>query len=428
MACLAIQGMQWGDEGKGKVTDFYAGQADIVVRSQGGNNAGHSIVRNGVRFALRLVPSGIFTKGVTNVLADGTVINPEALLEELEGLEKDGIKDYTLLVSSRAQVLMPYHRLLDAGREKALGSGKIGTTGKGIGPCYSDKAARFGLRMGDLLEKDYLKERLKEVLAIKNIELASLGLETSDYEKTLLWLNQITEKLTAKVTITDTSSFLNKALKAGKKVLFEGAQGAMLCLDHGTYPYVTSSSPLAIGIPLNCGIPCTNLNNILGITKAYTTRIGEGPFPTEIFGDLAQFIRDKGHEYGTVTKRPRRIGWLDVAELKYVVTISGVTSLALMLLDVLGGLDKIYIGTGYTLDGKPIDYMPSSLPAYSRVKPTYIEMDSWKEDISKATSFAELPLNCQKYIRKIEELTGVKVSLISVGPDEKQTIVVEDLL
>jgi adenylosuccinate synthase len=425
MACLAIQGMQWGDEGKGKVTDFYASQADMVVRSQGGNNAGHTIVHEGHKYANKLIPSGIFYPKTVNVLANGMVVNPEAFLTELNSLQSQGIKDFQLVISDRAQVLMPYHIDLDKASEGALGSGKIGTTGKGIGLCYADKAARLNIRMGDLLEQGGLRLRLEEILPIKNRELASYGLKAYQVEDTYQMLVHYGDFL--KPYIADTSKLINKYLKANKKVLFEGAQGAMLCLDHGTYPYVTSSSPLANGIPLNAGIPCSALNTVLGITKAYTTRVGEGPFPTEIQGELAQAIRDKGHEYGTVTKRPRRIGWLDLVQLRYVQELSGVNYLALMLLDVLGQQKEIKICTSYKLDGKDIDYIPSSLLAYSRVEPVYLTLPSWEEDISKVKSYSDLPLNCRHYIETIEKLLGTEAAIISVGPDKDQTIVRKDI-
>jgi adenylosuccinate synthase len=426
MAQLAIQGCQWGDEGKGKITDFFAAKADVVIRSQGGNNAGHSIVHNGVRYALRLVPSGILNPQVINILADGMVINPWALVEELEGLKTQGVKDFNLRISTRAQILMPYHIDLDHASETALGNGKIGTTGRGIGPCYKDKAARIGLRMGDLLEEDYLKERLTETLLIKNQELQSFKMGTYSVEDLLLKLESVAKIL--KPFITDTSSLINKLIRENKKILFEGAQGAMLCLDHGTYPYVTSSSPLASAIPLDCGIPCSEVGETLGLVKAYTTRVGAGPFPSEIEDSaLAQLIRDEGHEYGTVTKRPRRIGWLDTAELNYVKNLTGVRYMALMLVDVLSVVDKIKICTGYILDGKKIDYMPSCLAAYLRCQPIYEEMPSWKEDISNIHKFEDLPLNCQKYIKRVEELTGIEAVIISVGPDKEQTIVRKEI-
>jgi len=428
MAVLAIQGMQWGDEGKGKITDFYAAKAEYVVRSQGGNNAGHSIVRDGRRFAVRLVPSGIFQKGVINVIADGVVVNPEALLQELESLEEQGIQDYRLLVSTRANVLLPYHAELDKAKESLLGGKKIGTTGRGIGPCYTDKAARLNVRMGDLLEPSYLKERLGEILAVKNVELAAYGLKTRTVEEVYDYLMGLYGKLKSRISIVDTSFVLNQALKEGKKVLFEGAQGAMLCLDHGTYPYVTSSSPLASTIPLMAGIPASALSDhILGITKAYTTRVGAGPFPTEIFGETADVLRERGHEYGVVTHRPRRIGWLDTAELNYVISLTGVKHLALMLLDVLSAVDEIRIGVGYEIDGKRVDTVPGCLSTYERAKPVYVTVPSWKEDISSCRSFDELPENAKNYVRTVEKLTGTEVVCLSVGPDEKQTIVRKEI-
>jgi adenylosuccinate synthase len=427
MPQLAIQGCQWGDEGKGKITDYFAAKADVVVRSQGGNNAGHSIEHHGVRFALRLVPSGILNPQVINILADGMVINPWALIEEIEGLKKQGLKSFNLKISTRAQILMPYHIDLDHASEIALGKGKIGTTGRGIGPCYVDKAARLGLRMGDLLEPEFLKARLAETLIIKNKELSSYGMKNYDFDE--LYQKLISVGSVLAPYITDTSSLINKLLKENKKILFEGAQGAMLCLDHGTFPYVTSSSPLASAIPLDCGIPCTAVGDrILGLVKAYTTRVGEGPFPSEIEDkDMAQMLRDRGHEYGTVTKRPRRIGWLDTAQLNYVRDLTGVKMMSLMLVDVLSAVKTIKICTGYILDGKKIDYMPSTLSAYLRCQPIYEEMPSWEEDISACRSYEELPLNCRRYIEEIERLTGIEAVLVSVGPDKDQTILRKEI-
>lgn len=425
MAQLAIQGSQWGDEGKGKITDYLAQKADAVVRSQGGNNAGHTIVFNGKRFALRLVPSGIFSPHTINILANGMAINPDALLIELNQLESEGITNYNLFISDRAHVVMPYHIDLDGAIENKLGNSKIGTTKKGIGPCYTDKAARIGIRIGDLIDKDYLKTRLETVLLIKNLELASYGLKPYDfdelYAKALSW----GEKL--KPFIVDTSALINNLIRQNKKILFEGAQGAMLCLDHGTYPYVTSSSPCAASIPLNCGIAPKCLEHVLGIAKAYTTRVGEGPFPSELINSTGDDIRKKGNEYGTVTHRPRRIGWLDTAVLNYTRDISGTDSLALMLVDVLSVVDQIKICTGYMLDGKKIATVPSTLSAYQRCTPIYETMPSWKDDISNTKRYEDLPLNTKKYIERIEELTSLPVTIISVGPDRTQTIIRKEL-
>ena len=425
MPSLAIQGMQWGDEGKGKITDYFASHADLVVRTQGGNNAGHSIEHQGKRYALRLLPSGVFQPHVVNVIADGVVVNPAALLEEMDLLESEGISSFHLLLSSRASILMPYHIALDAAREQALGNAKIGTTGRGIGPCYEDRASRVGLRLGDLLVESYLKERLSEALAIKNRELAAFGAKTYTIEELLAWLEPARKRLSS--YIIDTSEYLSHALEEGKKVLFEGAQGAMLCLTHGTYPYVTSSSPLCTAIPLNAGLPLTAVNHAIGITKVYCTRVGAGPFPSEIEGELAQKIRDAGHEYGTVTKRPRRIGWLDIPELRYVHRITGVKDSALMLLDVLGSVDEIRLCTGYTLHGKAIDTMPSTIPEVSEIVPTYLSMPSWKGDISHCKTYEELPLEARNYIEKVEELSGLSFVIISVGADRDATIVRKDI-
>ena len=426
---LSIQGMQWGDEGKGKITEFYSQKADIVVRSNGGNNAGHSVVRNGTRYSLQLLPSGIFNPKAINVIADGTVVSLSGILEEIERLEKQNITNFTLYISTRAALVMPYHQQLDKAKEVVLGKAKIGTTGKGIGPCYADKAARLGIRIGNLVDKDYLKKRLEEVLPIKNIELKAFGIEEYDVEKTLTYLLDLTDKLLKKAKIIDTSNFLYESIKQGKKILFEGAQGAMLSIDFGTYPYVTSSCALASAIPVNAGVPAETIKTdaIVGILKAYTIRVGEGPFPTEILDERANLIREKGHEYGTVTGRPRRIGWLDIPQVNFVVKISGVKHFSLMLTDVLSVVDEINICTGYELDGKVIDYYPANLSDLYKVKPIFITMKSWKEDISKVKKFEDLPKECQDYILKVEELTGGKVTLVSVGPDETETIVREEL-
>ena len=425
MSTLAIEGMQWGDEGKGKITDLYAMKADIVVRSQGGNNAGHSIQHNGVRYALRLLPSGILNEHVINVLADGMVINPTCLLEELENLKNKGITKYNLVISSRATILLPYHIEIDKAREEALKGNKIGTTKNGIGPCYEDKAARLSIRMGDLLDLESLKNRLEAIVPIKNLQLQAFGGKPVDIDEIFDLLKDVAIKL--KDRIIDTTVFLRKAYKENKKILFEGAQGAMLCLNYGTFPYVTSSSPLVTAIPNNTGLPLTAVNQVLGIMKAYSTRVGEGPFPSEIDGDIAHRIREKGHEYGTVTKRPRRVGWLDIPQLKYVKEISGITSIAIMLLDVLSAVEEIKIVTKYYIDGKEIDYVPSTVFELSKVKVETITLPSWKEDISNCKSFEELPINCQKYIETIEKLLECSIDIISVSPEKDATIIRKEL-
>ena len=314
---------------------------------------------------------------------------------------------------------------MDKTREAALGKEKIGTTLKGIGPCYEDKAARLDLRMGDLRDPVYLRDRLEHALALKNKELAAYGAKTFTVDEILEPLLEQAKKIVPH--LTDTSVYLYKAYKAGKKILFEGAQGSMLCLTHGTYPYVTSSSPLATAIPLNTGLPLDAVNDIMGIMKAYTTRVGAGPFPTELLDETGNTIREKGHEYGTVTKRPRRVGWLDLAELGYVVRISGVKHVSLMLLDVLGGLKEIKVCTGYLMDGKPIDYMPAGVNEYENVKPVYKTLPSWQEDISGIRNYDDLPEAAKNYVSFIEKHLGVEVDLISVGPDKDATIVRKEI-
>ena len=425
MKTLAIEGMQWGDEGKGKVTDFCASHADIVVRSQGGNNAGHSIEHHGVRYALRLLPSGILNPDTVNVIADGVVINPKAMLEELRILSEKGISSYQLLISKRATLLMPYHIEIDKAREEALGDKKIGTTKNGIGPCYEDRASRLSLRVGDLLDIESLQERVESILPLKNLELKAYGGKEFSVEEIMAMLLEVREALLPH--IFDTTAYLQKALKEGKKILFEGAQGAMLCMTYGTFPFVTSSSPLATAIPNNTGLPLTAVEDVLGIMKAYTTRVGAGPFPTEIDGPLADSIREKGHEFGTVTHRPRRVGWLDLPQLKYVIEISGIKRVALMLLDVLSAVDELKLCTGYFIDGKEIDYMPSTVAELEKVEPQFITMPSWKEDISSIRNYDELPLNCRRYLETIEEKLGVKIAMVSVGPDKEATILREEL-
>ncbi len=425
MSTLVIVGSQWGDEGKGKITDYIAQESDVVVRSQGGNNAGHTITFGGEKFALRSIPSGIFNPKIKNVMANGMVINPKQMLEELKGLEERGITKYQLFVSNRAHVVMPYHQALDGAYEQFKGDKKIGTTKRGIGPCYADKANRIGIRICDLINPEVFAKTLKDTLTIKNMELKMLGLPEFDFDEVYNEYVEYGKKI--KPFVCDTSELLEEEIEKNSKILFEGAQGVMLCLDHGTYPYVTSSSPTGASVPLNAGIAARNINNVLGICKAYTTRVGEGPFPTELDGDLAHYIRERGHEYGTVTKRPRRVGWLDCVALNYARRVAGINYLSLMLFDVLSGLEKIKICYAYELDGKVINTVPASLDDYSRCKPLYLEMDGWNEDITHVTSFDELPLNAQKYLRKIEELTKTEIVIFSVGPDRLQTIKLKEI-
>lgn len=425
MGTLVIVGSQWGDEGKGKVTDYLAQKADVVVRSQGGNNAGHTIFFDGQKFALRSIPSGIFNPNIKNVMANGMVIHPKQMLEELHELESRGITKYQLFISNRAHIVLPYHMELDGAFENLKKDKKIGTTKRGIGPTYADKANRIGIRMGDFIQPEVFKNHLRETLTIKNMELRMLGLDEFSFDAIYQEYSEYAKQI--KPFVCDTSELLEEEIKKNSKILFEGAQGVMLCLDHGTYPYVTSSSPTGASVPLNAGIAPRYITDVLGICKAYTTRVGEGPFPTEQEGEIATYIRERGHEYGTVTKRPRRVGFLDCVVLNYARRVSGINHLALMLFDVLTGIETLKICYAYEVDGKVIHTVPATTYDYARVKPLYIEMPGWTEDITNVTSFEELPQAAQNYIKKIEELTGIKISLFSVGPDRNQTILLEEL-
>ena len=422
---MVIVGTQWGDEGKGKVTDYYAQAADVVVRYQGGNNAGHTIAFGGRKFALQTIPSGIFNPRILNVMANGMVVNPKAVVSELQVLRDKGVTDFRLVISDRAGVVMPYHIALDGAYEDMKGGNQIGTTKKGIGPAYADKYNRIGIRMGDLLDPGYFAERLTDALVVKNMELRELGLPEFGFDEVYNEYAALAKELAGYVA--DTSVVINEEIGKGSKILFEGAQGTMLCVDHGTYPYVTSSSPTAASVPINTGVAPKYVDNVLGICKAYSTRVGGGPFPTELYDSTAEYIRERGHEYGTVTGRPRRVGWLDAVVINHARRISGINYLSLMLFDVLSGLDTVKICIGYMLDGKEIKSIPSTIPAYSRCEPIYIELPGWGEDISAAKSFGDLPLNAQAYVRKVEELTGIKAAILSVGPDRTQTIILEDI-
>ncbi len=424
MSTLVVVGSQWGDEGKGKITDYLAQEADVVVRSQGGNNAGHTIYFDGEKFALRSIPSGIFNSKIKNVMANGMVINPKQMLEELKGLEARGITNYQLFVSNRAHVVLPYHEALDGAYENLKGDKKIGTTKRGIGPCYADKVNRIGIRIADLINPEIFKEKLKDVLVIKNKELEMLG--EKPFKLDDIYNEYVVYGQEIKKFVCDTSLLLEEEIEKNSKILFEGAQGVMLCVDHGTYPYVTSSSPTGSSVPLNNGIAPRNIQNVLGICKAYTTRVGEGPFPTEIDGELANYIRERGHEYGTVTKRPRRVGYLDCVALNYARRVSGINYLSLMLFDVLSGLKELKICYAYELDGKIINTIPATLNELERCKPIYVTLPGWNEDITHVKSFDELPENAKNYIRKIEELTKIEVVIFSVGPDRKQTICLKE--
>ncbi|BAK81524.1 adenylosuccinate synthase [Candidatus Arthromitus sp. SFB-rat-Yit] len=420
MNSLIVVGTGWGDEGKGKLTDYLSSKFDVCVRYQGGNNAGHTIKFNNKHFALNLIPSGIFNSTTMNILSNGMVIDLKVLIKELNSLISQGINCENLYISNRAHIIFPYHIALDEIFENLKGDKKVGTTKRGIGPCYVDKYMRIGIRFGDLLNKNSFYEKLSLNVDYANKLLSLFGNTTFDkdeiFNEYMSYINII------KTKIIDSSVFITNALNENKKVIFEGAQGIMLCLDHGTYPYVTSSSPSASSVALNCGIAPQYIQKVLGITKAYSTRVGEGTLPTEIFCEISKKIRKIGNEYGTTTGRKRRIGWLDTVILKHGKRISGITDLAITLLDVLTGFEKLKICIAYELDGKTIDFIPSSIEEFSRCKPIYIELDGWSEDITQIKSFNDLPDNAKKYIKTIENITKIKISIISVGPDRNQTI------
>ncbi len=424
---LAIVGTQWGDEGKGKITDYYAAHAEMVVRYQGGNNAGHTIKFDNKEFSLNLLPSGIFNPNITNVLASGTVIDVIQLVKEIKRIEEQGIKDYQLFISDKAHVIFPYHIQMDGMFEDLkTEENKIGTTRKGIGPTYSDKALRDGIRICDLLNAKKLASKIKDNLAIKNKIFTAFGLKTFTFEEIYQPYYDAGQFLKSK--ITDTSRLVENFLKANKKVLFEGAQGVMLCLDHGTYPFVTSSSPTSSSIPYNVGISPKLLSNTLGVVKAYSTRVGAGAFPSELQDQtLANDIRIKGNEFGTVTKRPRRIGWFDAVILRHAIRTSGIDFIAVTLLDVLSGLKEIEIVDSYLLEGKKIDFVPSDIEIFEQVEPVTFKMPGWEEDITQVKSFDELPQNAKNYLLKLEEILEVKISTFSVGPDRSQTIEIKEV-
>lgn len=426
MPGVVVFGSQWGDEGKGRFVDFLTAKADMVIRYQGGNNAGHTVYVNGVEFKLRTIPSGILSAGKPAVIGNGVVIDPGSLLNEIAYLNEKGVKADNLFISDRAHLIMPYHKVLDGLSEERLGDKKIGTTKNGIGPCYTDKTSRVGFRMVDLLDKDGFAQKLKTVLAEKNELITKIyGGDPLDYNQMLEDYLGYGEKLAPMVT--DTSLMIYEAQKAGKKLLFEGAQGMLLDLDYGTYPYVTSSHPTAGGVSMGAGVGPQAIDQVVGVVKAYTTRVGEGPFVTELFDEMGDTIRNKGHEYGTVTGRPRRCGWLDLVILRFAVRTSGITSFALSRMDTLGGIDKVKVCTGYEYRGQVYDNYPASLPMLAEMKPIYQEFEGWSEDISGVRRFEDLPKAAQDYVSFIEEQTGVKVAMIGVGAGREECIVREEI-
>lgn len=426
MNSVVVVGTQWGDEGKGKITDFLAKEADAVVRFQGGNNAGHTIVFDNKKFALHLIPSGIFRKDTINILSNGMVINPKALIKELEMLNNGGVTEFHLVISDRAHVVLPYHIQLDGLFEDLKDDNKkVGTTNKGIGPTYNDKTARIGIRVCDFIDLEVFEDKLNDNLDYYNKLFKLFGKPLIKASEVFNEYKKYSEQL--KQYVEDTGLLLNRMLDEGKKVLFEGAQGALLCLDHGTYPYVTSSSPTAASVPLNTGISPKYINEILGVTKAYSTRVGSGHFVTEFESAVSKKIRDAGNEYGTTTGRARRIGWIDTVVLRHTRRISGITGLSVMLLDVLTGIETLKICVAYKLDGEIIDHIPASIKDFERCEPIYIELEGWSDDITQTTSFSDLPLNTQNYLNKISELSNIELAMFSVGPDRNQTVVLKDM-
>lgn len=425
MSAVVIVGSQWGDEGKGKMTDYLSQEADVVVRSQGGNNAGHSIVFEGKKYALRLVPCGIFGSKKLAIIGNGVVVNPKALLDEIHYLNENGIKTDNLRVSNRAHITMPYHIVFDECEEAAKGKNKVGTTKRGIGPTYMDKVSRIGIRMCDLLEPDVFEAKLRRNLELKNAILTKVyGHEPLKFDD--IYDDYLEYGKELKKYVADTSLLINDAMDKGEKVLFEGAQGTMLDIDEGTYPYVTSSNPVAGGAATGAGVGPNRLDTIVGICKAYCTRVGAGPFPTELNDEIGDRIRETGHEYGVVTGRPRRVGWFDSVAMRHAWRADGLTYLSLNLLDVLSGFKTVKICTAYELDGKQIDYYPASLSELQRCKPVYEELPGWDEDITKAKSWDDLPANAQNYLKRISELSRTPLATVSVGPDRDQTIILHD--
>lgn len=420
MAAVVVIGAQWGDEGKGKVTDYLAEKADMVVRYQGGSNAGHTVVVDGKEFKLHLIPSGILYPGKTCVIGNGVAVDPEVLVQELEDLERRGVDVSGLRISLAAHLVLPYHRLLDALEEEKRGSGRIGTTGRGIGPAYLDKVARRGLRVADLYEPEGFVRRLAANVALANETLAAAGkplLEAAALADRYLALG---ERL--RPFVADTSLLVNRALDAGARVLFEGAQGTLLDLDHGTYPYVTSSHPVAAGACLGSGVGPTRIDGVLGVVKAYCTRVGEGPFPTELAGEEGAYLRERGREYGTTTGRPRRCGWLDAVALRYAVRINGLSSLAVTKLDVLTGLQVVKIAVAYRCRGEVLEEFPADSTTLNACEPVYEELEGWQASIEEARSLEDLPSAARRYLARLEELAGVPITLLTVGPQRHQTI------
>ena len=427
MSSVVVVGTQWGDEGKGKITDFLSEKAEYVARYQGGDNAGHTIQFGGETYKLHLIPSGIFSPEKLCIIGNGVVVNPKSLVTELAYLHERNITTDNLRISDRAHVILPYHIELDRLQEEAKGDKKIGTTIKGIGPAYMDKAARVGIRIADLLDREVFEERLRINLEDKNRQFTKL------YDANSMSFEEIFEEYyeygqQIKQYVCDTSVLLNDALDNGKRVLFEGAQGVMLDIDQGTYPFVTSSNPLAGGVTIGSGVGPSKVTKVVGVCKAYTSRVGDGPFPTELFDEIGSRIREVGREYGTTTGRPRRVGWFDSVVMRHSKRVSGITNLCLNSIDVLTGLETVKICVAYRKsNGEEISHYPASLVELGQCEPVYEELPGWTEDITGCRKLEELPIEAQNYVRRVSELVGVKISTFSVGPDRNQTNILEDV-
>ena len=424
MSTIVIVGTQWGDEGKGKIVDLLTQYADGVVRFQGGNNAGHTVYLKKEKFVFHIIPSGILYENKKCIIGNGVVIDPGALIEEITGLKKRGYlkDDAQLMISEEAHLILPYHRRIDVARERVF---KIGTTGRGIGPAYEDKAARCGIRMGDLVDEKIFRKKLEANLVQKNVYLVQVlkeeGFEFGKiYDEYLQFKNQLGKY------VRDTSRVIHEEIQKGKHILFEGAQGTLLDLDHGTYPYVMASNTVAVNACVGSGIGPTMIDSVMGIAKAYTTRVGEGPFPTELHDQLGEKIRQKGEKFGATTGRPKRCSWFDTVLVKHSIRINGIQGMTITKLDVLNDLDKINVCVGYRLNGKVIEHVPSNVEMLDSAKPVYEEWDGWKTEIKGAKSLSELPANAQRYLRRIEELIGTKIVMVSVGSERNETIGVKN--
>ncbi len=426
MSSVVVVGTQWGDEGKGKITDYLAEKAEVVARYQGGNNAGHTIVFNGQKYKLHLIPSGIFYKDKICVIGNGMVVDPRALVQELEYLHSHNVTTDNLRISDRAHVILPYHLKLDVVEEASKGENKIGTTGKGIGPAYMDKAARVGIRMADLMDPAEFEKKLRRNLVDKNRVLEKMY-ETEGFEAEAIMEEYLAVAEKIRPYVVDTSVVLNDAIDAGKRVLFEGAQGVMLDIDQGTYPFVTSSNPVAGGVTIGSGVGPTKIHQVVGVAKAYTSRVGDGPFPTELKDEIGNRIREVGKEYGTTTGRPRRVGWFDSVVVRHARRVSGITGLSLNSIDVLTGIPTLKICTAYQYKGQTIDSYPANLNTLADCVPVYEELPGWTEDITGCKTLEELPENARHYIERISSLTGIPIAIFSVGPGREQTNVVKSV-